>query len=120
MSRSPSRRSFLQAAGLGSAALGLSAPALAQQKQKPIQGFEEAPPDPNAAKGWQSVSDRKIGSRNRSVSDALRYCPMARPVLAADEARRLGIASHLFRLRVEVHHAADTRGNVGQVAQCRR
>ncbi len=60
MSRSTSRRSFLQSVGLGSAALGLSAPALAQQKQKPIQGFEEAPPDPNAAKGWQSVSDRKI------------------------------------------------------------
>jgi predicted dehydrogenase len=60
MSRSPSRRSFLQAVGLGSAAFGLSAPALAQQKQKPIQGFEEAPLDPNAAKGWKSVSDRKI------------------------------------------------------------
>jgi predicted dehydrogenase len=60
MSRSPSRRSFLQSVGLGSAALGLSAPALAQQKKKPIQGFEEAPPGPNAAKGWQSVSDRKI------------------------------------------------------------
>jgi predicted dehydrogenase len=60
MSRSTSRRSFLQSVGIGTAALGLSAPALAQQQRKPIQGFEEAPPDPNAAKGWQSVSDRKI------------------------------------------------------------
>ena len=60
MSNSTSRRSFLQAVGLGTAALGLSGSALAQQKQKSIQGFEEGPTNPNASKEWESVSDRKI------------------------------------------------------------
>jgi len=60
MSNSTSRRSFLQAVGLGTAALGLSGSALAQQKQKSIQGFEEGPTNPNASKEWKSVSDRKI------------------------------------------------------------
>ena len=58
MSNSESRRSFLQAAGLGAAALGLAGSALGQEK--PIQGFEKAPVDPNASKGWKPVSDRKI------------------------------------------------------------
>ena len=60
MSNSTSRRSFLQAAGLGTAAFGLTASAGAQQKTKPIQGFEEAPVDPNAKKNWKPVSDRKV------------------------------------------------------------
>ena len=60
MRHSTSRRSFLQAVSLGTATLGLSGSALAQQKRKSIQGFEEAPTDPNASKGWKSVSDRKI------------------------------------------------------------
>jgi len=60
MSNSTSRRSFLQSVGLGAAAFGLSGSTLAQQKQKPIQGFEEKPTDPNASKNWQPVSDRKI------------------------------------------------------------
>ncbi len=60
MGNSTSRRSFLQAVGLGTAALGLNGSALAGQKQKPIPGFEEAPTDPNASKGWKPVSDRKI------------------------------------------------------------
>ncbi|MDP6720441.1 MAG: Gfo/Idh/MocA family oxidoreductase, partial [Pirellulaceae bacterium] len=63
MSDSTSRRSFLQAVGAGAAALGLEGSASAQQqkkKKKPIQGFEEAPTDPNASKGWKPVSDRKI------------------------------------------------------------
>ncbi len=60
MSNSTSRRSFLQAIGLGTTALGLSGSAIAAQKEKPIQGFEEAPTDPNASKGWKPVSDRKI------------------------------------------------------------
>lgn len=60
MSNSTSRRSFLQTVGLGTAAFGLSASAGAQQKKKPIQGFEEAPIDPNASKGWKPVSDRKV------------------------------------------------------------
>jgi len=59
MSNSTSRRSFLQAVGLGTAALGLGRSALGGQP-KPIPGFEEAPPDPNASKGWKPVSDRKI------------------------------------------------------------
>ncbi len=53
-----SRRSFLQAVGVGAAAVGIAGSASAQQKK--IQGFEEAPTDPNASKGWKPVSDRKI------------------------------------------------------------
>jgi predicted dehydrogenase len=52
------RRSFLQSLGLGAAALSL--PVLAQLQEKPIQGFEKAPTDPNASKGWKPVSDRRI------------------------------------------------------------
>ncbi|MHC4407025.1 MAG: Gfo/Idh/MocA family protein, partial [Planctomycetota bacterium] len=58
MSNSKSRRSFLQAAGFGAAALGLAGSAFAQEK--PIQGFEEGPADPNVSKGWKPVSTRKI------------------------------------------------------------
>ncbi|MBN2024211.1 MAG: Gfo/Idh/MocA family oxidoreductase [Pirellulales bacterium] len=57
MSESTSRRSFLQAVGLGAAALGLGGAARGQEPQ--IQGFEKAV-DPEASKGWQPVSDRKI------------------------------------------------------------
>ena len=55
-----SRRSFLQRAGVlaGVAALGLPPGAASQQKQ--IQGFEKTADDPDASKGWQPVSDRKI------------------------------------------------------------
>jgi predicted dehydrogenase len=52
------RRSFLHTVGLGSAALAL-APA-AHSQEKVIQGFEQAPTDPNASKAWKPVSDRKI------------------------------------------------------------
>ena len=53
------RRGFLHRAGAlaGAAAFGLP---LHAQEKKPIQGFEKVPDDPNAAKGWQPVSDRKI------------------------------------------------------------
>ena len=44
--------------GLGAAALGFDG--RASSEEKPIQGFEKAPEDPNASKGWQPVSDRKI------------------------------------------------------------
>ncbi len=54
-----SRRSFLQTVGLGAAAMGLGGAASAQDKPK-IQGFEEQSVDPNAAKQWQPVSDRKL------------------------------------------------------------
>jgi len=52
------RRSFLHAMGLGSAALALEPAARSQEKV--IQGFEQAPADPNAAKDWKPVSDRKL------------------------------------------------------------
>ncbi len=58
MDHSSSRRSFLQSFGVGAAALGLGATALAQQKT--IPGFEEAPTDPSTSKGWTPVSDRKV------------------------------------------------------------
>lgn len=55
---STSRRSFLQAAGFGAAALGLEGVALAKQKR--IQGFEETPLNAKVSKRWEPVSDRKI------------------------------------------------------------
>ena len=54
---SHSRRSFLHAVGLASAALALPAPARAQEKV--IQGFEKAQTDTHA-KEWKRISDRKI------------------------------------------------------------
>ena len=59
MSNSTSRRSFLQAIGFGTAALGLTGAARGAE-QKPIQGFEAAHIDPNASKGWKPVSERKL------------------------------------------------------------
>ena len=53
-----SRRSFLHTLGLGSAAVALTP--VARSQEKVIQGFEQAPTDPNAAKAWKPVSDRKI------------------------------------------------------------
>jgi len=52
------RRPFLRAAGLGSAALAIAP--TAQSQEKVIQGFEKAPVDPDAAKTWKPISDRKI------------------------------------------------------------
>lgn len=52
------RRSFLQAVGLGAAAMGLQKVAAAEEK--PIQGFEKAATDKDASKGWTPVSDRKL------------------------------------------------------------
>jgi predicted dehydrogenase len=57
--QSVSRRSFLQVMGAGAAVLSwqtASSPAAEQT----IQGFERGPEDPEATKGWQPVSDRKI------------------------------------------------------------
>ena len=53
-----SRRSFLHAVGLSSAALAL--PQSTRAEEKPIQGFEKAPTDTSAAKAWKPVSDRKL------------------------------------------------------------
>ncbi len=55
---SQSRRAFLQTVGLGAAALGL--PAAGRSAEAPIQGFEPAPDDAGASKGWEPVSDRKL------------------------------------------------------------
>ncbi len=52
------RRTFIKAAGLA-AAWGLAQRASAEAP-KPIQGFEQQPTDPQAAKGWQPFSDRKL------------------------------------------------------------
>ena len=68
MSSSSSRRTFLKSFGLTASALGLGSAALAQGKGKPpkdasgkvIAGFEKNKTDPNASKGWQPFSDRKI------------------------------------------------------------
>ncbi len=54
----PTRRSLLQAIGLGAAALGL--PRSARSEEKPIQGFEQAPTEADASKDWKPVSDRKL------------------------------------------------------------
>jgi len=58
MRDSTTRRSFLQAIGVSAAALGLQRSA--RSEEKPIQGFEKAPADADASKGWKPVSDRKI------------------------------------------------------------
>ena len=58
MTRETTRRSFLKAAGLGAAAMGLQATAAAQDP--PIQGFEKQERKDNPNKVWQPVSDRKI------------------------------------------------------------
>ena len=63
MDTSSSRRWFLHAIGFGAAAVGLQGKVEGEEKRepaKPIQGFEEGPPDPNISKGWKPVSDRKI------------------------------------------------------------
>ena len=59
---------FLKSFGLTASALGLGSAALAQGKGQPpkdasgkvIAGFEKNKTDPNASKGWQPFSDRKI------------------------------------------------------------
>ncbi len=53
-----SRRSFLRAAVLTSAAV--SAPQVLHGQNQNVQGFERTPENPNASKGWQPLSDRKL------------------------------------------------------------
>lgn len=58
LNQSLTRRSFLQSSAITAAGLSLArSPSAAE---KPIQGFEKTPDDPNASKGWQPISDRKI------------------------------------------------------------
>ena len=52
------RRSFLRSAGVSAAALGLALGAPSQDKA--IQGFERTAENPDASKGWQPVSSRKL------------------------------------------------------------
>lgn len=54
-----SRRSFLQWAGLGAAAVGIGASARGDEQEK-IQGFEQQERQPGADQEWQPTSDRKI------------------------------------------------------------
>ncbi|MDI9444213.1 MAG: twin-arginine translocation signal domain-containing protein, partial [Planctomycetota bacterium] len=58
MSNPASRRSFLQTAWAGAAALGLAGTALGQEKK--IQGFDETPQEPKPERKWTPVSDRKL------------------------------------------------------------
>jgi hypothetical protein len=53
-----SRRTFLQAVGVGTVTLSAAPAILAADK--PIQGFEQAAKDPNASKDWKPVSDKKV------------------------------------------------------------
>jgi predicted dehydrogenase len=53
-----SRRSFLTRVGVGAAAVVLHPQARGADPS--IQGFEKATQEPNASKGWQPISDRKI------------------------------------------------------------
>ncbi len=53
-----SRRTFLRSMSLAAGSMGFAAGAMAAPN--PIQGFERAPTDPSASKGWKPISDRKI------------------------------------------------------------
>ena len=60
-----SRRGFLHGIGGVGAFLGMAGSASADESPKGadgkvIPGFEKGQDDPNAAKGWQQVSDRKV------------------------------------------------------------
>ncbi|MGM0489822.1 MAG: Gfo/Idh/MocA family oxidoreductase [Planctomycetota bacterium] len=59
MSSQSSRRSFLKAAGLGAASLGLASTARAGQ-QKTLEGVEEERRPDTAAGEWRPTSDRRI------------------------------------------------------------
>src|SRR3954447_4761567 len=52
------RRTFLQAVGAGTVALGIGA--ATSGAEKPIQGFEKTAGNADTSKGWQPISDRKI------------------------------------------------------------
>ncbi|PWU14441.1 MAG: gfo/Idh/MocA family oxidoreductase [Verrucomicrobia bacterium] len=56
--RPSTRRSFLRSFSLSACAIGTLS--LARAQQKPIQGFERAPEDPEMSNGWQPFSDRKL------------------------------------------------------------
>ncbi len=56
---SPSRRTFMKAAGLGAAALGLGSPAFALD-EKTTEDLKNVGGNENTSKDWKPVSDRKI------------------------------------------------------------
>jgi predicted dehydrogenase len=55
-----SRRDFFWRAGALAGAAAIGTQPVISAAEKPIQGFEKAPEDPNASKGWKPISDRKI------------------------------------------------------------
>ena len=60
MDQRASRRSFLQAVGISTLALGIGTSTRARAANKPIQGFEKTAGDADLSKGYQPISDRKI------------------------------------------------------------
>ena len=58
MTNSMTRRSFMQALGITTAAVSVAQ--TAKSAEPAIAGFERAPEDPNASKDWRPVSDKKI------------------------------------------------------------
>jgi predicted dehydrogenase len=55
-----SRRDFFWRAGALAGVAAIGTQQVSHAAEKPIQGFEKAPEDPNASKGWKPISDRKI------------------------------------------------------------
>lgn len=55
-----SRRDFFWRAGALAGVAAIGTQQVIHAAEKPIQGFEKAPGDPNASKGWKPISDRKI------------------------------------------------------------
>ena len=55
-----SRRDFLWRTGALAGVAAMGSPSPIHAAEKPIQGFEKAPDDPNASKDWKPISDRKI------------------------------------------------------------
>src|SRR5688572_7335265 len=51
------RRAFFKTVGSAAAVATLHR---SDAQEKPIQGFEKTPIDPNASAGWKPVSDRKL------------------------------------------------------------
>lgn len=59
MQEPTTRRSFLKSAAIGATSLGAASAALAAEPSQ-IQGFEEENANPQTAKQWTPVSDRKV------------------------------------------------------------
>ena len=55
-----SRRDFIWRTGALAGVAAIGAPSAILADDKPIQGFEKTPEDPNASKNWKPISDRKV------------------------------------------------------------